>query len=311
MDSDEYFIKRMKSHEKTRLKFDEVYQKYPSCSVYEKEPWTFLKLVLISDYIDVYSNVAKYHFKKIAYFDFFSGPGINYIEKLDLYVGGSPFLAVNNTRKGKEFDDVVLFELDENKCKTLEFVVPTAEVHCLDCNCAAALSIVRDVMKRNKHFLAFIDPEGIEELSWKTLQNLFILNGDIMLNYPYSAVARIHGSYFGNIKDEVKDRFEFLLSNFFGSDDWKEIPPKKQGDSLLDLYISKLRKYYQTLEIIKLGQESGGFKIHIIFGTKKESPKWFDAVKNAKTHVLNVNFTNLKTIAEILRGKQSQLGDFM
>ena len=310
MDLDEFFRKRMAEHKDVRSVYENIKSKLSKCDVYEKEPWTFLKLVIVGYYIGIYSNIAKKYFEKIAFFDLYAGSGINYIDRLKLYLGGSAYLASNQPRRGKEFNEVILFELDNNKCDTLRMVAPDAVVHCMDCNCSEALRIVKETMERNRHYLSFIDPEGVEEVRWNTLENLFRLNGDIMLNYPYSAVARVHGNYFGKLRNDVKEKFEILLNQFFGNDDWKKIQPNRQGDQLLALFVSQLKQFYSTIEVIKLGQERGGFKFHLILGTKSSSAPWFIAIRDLKTKISQVTFTDLERFADIFRGEQEQLTEY-
>ncbi len=311
MDVDDFFKKRIDEHAGARDAYDKAKQKFPDCQLYEKEPWTFLKLVIVGYYMDIYSNIAKKHFKRIAYIDFYAGPGVNYIEKLELYVGGSPYIARNAPRTGKEFDDIILFELDSKKSESLEFIIPDAHVHCLDCNCNDAREIVKQVMQDNRHFLAFIDPEGIGEIKWATLENLFQFNGDCIINYPFSAVAREHGKCYGKHSDEIKKKAGKLLTEFFGNRDWENLNvDEKPGNQLLALYLKQLQVIFPRFEVIQLGQETGGFKFHLIIATKKPVAPWLEAVRNVNRYISEVTFTELRRFADIHRGDQKRLADF-
>ena len=311
MDIDEFFKKRMAEHKGARDAYDKAKQIFPGCKLYEKEPWTFLKLVVVGYYMDIYSNIAKTNFKKIAYIDFYAGPGVNYIEKLKLYVGGSPYIAVNAPRKGKEFDDIILFELDPVKSKSLKLIIPKASIHCLDCNSNDSRKIVNQVMQNNRHYLAFIDPEGIEEIKWSTLENLFQFNGDFIINYPYSAVAREHGKYYGRHPESIRKHAGKLLTEFFGNSDWENLKiDRKRGDQLLELYLKQLQSVFPSYEVVQLGQEKGGFKYHLIIATKKSLAPWFEGVRNVMQYVSKVTFTELKRFAAIYRGEQERLTDY-
>lgn len=312
MDIDDFFKKRMAEHAKVRDAYDMVKQAYPDCKAYEKEPWTFLKLVVVGYYMDVYSNIAKKNFHNIAYFDLFAGPGINYIERLGLYVGGSPYLASNTPKPKKQFNDIILFELDQNKCKTLKLVVPEATVSCLDCNCANALQNVEMAMKRNRHCLAFVDPEGIKEIKWTTLENLFRFKGDVIINYPSSVVERQHGTFFGKQEESIRNRAGMRLTEFFGNRDWENVNPEEnaRGVNLFSLYLEGISKFYPSYEVIELGQERGGYKYHLIIATKKREAPWFSAVRTVKKMVSRVTFIELERFAAIWRGKQKRLTDY-
>jgi len=310
LDIDDFFKKRMAEHASVREAYDTARIAFPDCQLYEKEPWTFLKLVVVRYYIDIYSNIAKSNFKRIAYIDFYAGPGVNYIEKLQLYVGGSPYLARIAPRKGKEFDDIILFEIDPIKSKSLKLIIPEAEVCRLDCNCAQARDIVEQVIQRNQHYLAFMDPEGIEEIKWATLKNLLQFKGDLIINYPYSAVAREHGKYYGNHAEIIKEKSGILLTEFFGNQDWKNLRnDEKRGDQLLELYLKQLRAVFPIYEVIQLGQEEGGFKFHLIIATRSTVAPWFAAVRNVKHFVSKVRFKELVRFADIQRGDQYLLTD--
>ncbi|MHA1864807.1 MAG: three-Cys-motif partner protein TcmP [Candidatus Thorarchaeota archaeon] len=311
MDIDDFFKKRMEEHKGARDAYDRAKKAFPECKLYEKEPWTFLKLVVVGYYIDVYSNIAKKNFKKIAYIDFYAGPGVNYIERLKLYMGGSPFISVHSPRTGKKFDELVLFELDPIKAKSLELVISGAQVHCIDCNSREAQSIIRGALGRNRHYLAFIDPEGIVESKWATLANLFRYNGDVIINYPYSAVAREHGKYYGKHSQNIKEKAGKLLTEFFGNQKWENITTDEgRGDQLLELYLKQLRPIFPSFEVIKLGQEKGGYKFHLIIATKKVAARWLIAVRNVKRYISDAKFDELERFAAIYRGEQERLTDY-
>jgi three-Cys-motif partner protein len=309
---DDFFKERMAEHKGARDAYDKAKQTFPDCQLYEKEPWTFLKLVVVGYYMDVYSNIAKKHFKKIAYIDFYAGPGVNYIERLKLYIGGSPFISINKPRSGKAFDEIILFELDSNKAESLKLIIPEAKVYCLDCNSVGAQKIIEDVMERNRHYLAFIDPEGIKETKWETLHHLFQFNGDVIINYPYSAVAREYGKYYGKrTVESVREKAGKLLTEFYGNHQWESIKNKERiGDQLLELYLEQLQRIFPSFEVIKLGQERGGYKFHLIVATKRVVAPWLVAIKKVKRYISDVTFKELKRFADIYRGEQDRLTDY-
>ena len=311
LDIDEFFKKRMDEHKGAQDAYERAKESFPDCKLYEKEPWTFLKLIVVGYYIDIYTNIAKNYFNRVAYFDFYAGPGVNYIKRLNLYVGGSPYIAKNRPKDAKKFDDLILFELDDIKAKSLQIIIPDAKVNCLDCNSIQSKRIIEKVMSKDQHYLAFIDPEGIEEIKWSTLQHLFQFNGDIIINYPYSAIAREHGKFYGKHIDSIKEKSGNLLTDFFGNTDWKGIGKSmKQGDQLLELFIKQIGNIFPTYEIIQLGQERGGFKFHLIIATKREHAPWFEGVRNVKQFISKTTLTELKRIADVHSGVQKCLTDY-
>jgi three-Cys-motif partner protein len=277
-----------------------------------------MKLLIVAIYVDIYTNIAKKWFKPIVYIDMFAGPGFNYSEELDEVLAGSPLLArimprVLKSGEDKAFDIMLLFDSDALNCQTLNQVMPAAIITCCDSNSVDAIRIISSTMStsRKSHFLAFIDPEGTE-IKWDTLKNLFRLKGDLMINYMYSGVARLVGSYHGT-KGDTKASIERKLTDFFGTDDWKEMPPGSgSAEPLFELYLSRVQNHRAKTIVIPIPSEIGGFQYRIIIAVKetKGGSPWLIPLEQVREKMEKMSYSQLKLIVDIYRKRQMTLEDY-
>ena len=84
------------------------------CSIYEDvHGWSALKLIVLSYYIGVYSNIIPNHFDHMYFVDLFAGCGINRIKKTGDLLAGSPIIAGKFAIK--PFDKMFLIEGDPKR----------------------------------------------------------------------------------------------------------------------------------------------------------------------------------------------------
>ena len=298
--------------------YELVKESISGCKIYEKGPWAFMKLLIVAMYIDIYTNTAKKWFNWILYIDLFAGPGFNRIEELDEVLAGSPLLAqimprVLKSGDRKAFDEILLFDLDPTNCDSLRQILPNATVNCCDSNSEGALSLISSSLMRypRSHYLAFVDPEGLE-IKWSTLKALFSLDGDLIINYMYSGVARLFGSYHGT-KGKTKSSIDNTLTEFFGTQEWKEISQGPGcGELLFDLYLERIKKHRSRVVFVPIPSEVGGFQYRIIIAvkkTKKGSP-WLKPIEQAKDRLERMNHSQLRLVVDIFRKRQSTLDEF-
>ncbi len=298
--------------------YKQVKESLPVSRIYKKGPWVFMKLLIVAIYIDIYTLTAKKWFSPIVYIDLFAGPGFNYSDELDEVLAGSPLLAQIMPRilmsgKNKAFDNMLLFDSEAPNCETLCQVMKNATITCCDSNSDEAIQIIRSVMSSShkSHYLAFIDPEGTE-IKWKSLEVLFRLKGDLMINYMYSGVARLVGSYhgtFGGTKAATGKR----LTDFFGTDEWKQIPlGTGSGEPLFQLYLSRIKNHRSKVIAIPIPSEIGGFQYRIIIAVKetKGGSPWLIPLEQVKERMEKMNYRQLKLIVDIYRKRQMTLEDF-
>jgi three-Cys-motif partner protein len=291
--------------------YNQVKESLPQSRIYQKGPWVFMKLLIVAYYIDIYTNTAKQHFSPVFYIDLFSGPGFNYIEELDEVLAGSPLLAQLMPRSGKEFDSMILFDKNSDNCATLERVMSKATIECYDCNSDIATDLITNTVKKSSrsHFLAFIDPEGLE-VEWNTLESIFKLNGDLMVNYQYNGIARLVGSYH-RTSGRTKISSGLRLTKFFGTEDWKNIT-RNSAEELFKLYLSRIKKHRSKTIVIPVPFEVGGAQYRIIIAAKetKSGSPWLNPMEQVRKRCEKMTYRQLENLVETYRKRQSTLDDF-
>jgi len=316
MDDFEWWRKRVEKlagkKQEIRNLWREVKRIIPSARIYEKQPWAFDKLVLLSYYIDIYTTAIRSGpFEHIVYIDLFAGSGFNKIEGFDEVVAGSPLLAQMMPRTGKGFDSMILFELDKSRAETLNLLLPKAQVHALDCNSAEALRRISKELKRPKtHFLAFVDPEGID-CEWPTIELLLKYQGDLIINCQYGGLARIVGTFHGNCEESKRESIRQTVTKFYGNKDWESVSPEYElAKGLKEIYLRQVRRFRDEIIVTTMGQEGGGFRYAIVVGTRLTSggSPWLRGVRDAAERIMKSRHSELQKWIEVYRGKRDCVG---
>lgn len=318
--SDEKFWKRR--IERLAGKKQEIRNLYDKVkiAVYTKGPWAFKKLLVVDYYIDIFTNIAKCHFKNVVYFDLLAGCGFTRIDDYDEIVAGSALLSMISPRtlksgERRSFDSIVLVEKDLKKCASLEKILPNSDVICEDCNSIMVKNEIEEKMKADDSiYLAFVDPERIE-IHWSTLETLFNCHGDLMINYQYSGVARAVGK-FHTTHGKAKQGYHRRIQHYFGNDKWSSIPyPLPEGElaeRLYNLYKSQLVTYRPRIVAFPI-IGNPGFQYRILIAAKETgggSP-WLHAMEKLREKVDKMSSEQLATFIEIYRGKgQKSLSEF-
>ncbi len=282
---------------------------------YRQGYWTLLKLALLAYYIDVYTIIAKSYFNRIIYIDLFAGCGINEIDVKGRkeIVLGSAMLAKKVPRVGKEFDKLILVETNEESAKMLEEILPDAHIISDDCNKPAVLREITDEINKvdKTHFLALMDPEGLE-LKWNTVETLLKLTGDSIINYMCAGVGRNWGTYCSEkTQESVKRSLENTITEFFGCRDWKNCPPPNQGGSaefLFELYLQRVKKFKENAIPVKVSGIKG-FHYHLILAVRrtKGTQGWIEAIYRAKKRIEETTEQDIEKLLDISQGRQAQL----
>lgn len=280
--------------------------------------WSFQKLLTLSYYIAVYTNIAKSNFSDIFYIDLFAGDGFNFLRGINEAIVGSPVIAHivprKKTQKGlsKEFDELILVENDKEKAVRLAKVIPdNAVIFQKDANDPEVMDYIEQRMKACKkpHYFVFIDPYCMQ-IKWSTLERLLNLPGDLIINFMTTPISRVWGSFHSEVKEDPPSRDQF--DEFFGDDSWLKIPPARDGGSIEDLlkiYIEKIRQYRKKIIPIKVRGLTGNFCYHMIVATKEYCP-WEDAIQRVKSKVESVTDRKIKELFDIFNGRQGTIDDF-
>ncbi|MEM3907069.1 MAG: three-Cys-motif partner protein TcmP [Nitrososphaerota archaeon] len=265
---------------------------------YPAREWAILKLAILAYYVAVYTNIIKNYFDKAYYFDLFAGPGLNKIEELNLILFGSPLIADRVPKK--KFDKLYLFEAKSEYAEALRKLLPHAKVKCEDVNGPEFKTIVESLCKDSSvHFLAFVDPEGLE-IEWETLQHLFQFTGDIIINCQCTGIARhaLKG-------DKTSARAIERLQRFFGTDEWKSC---KDEEELFELYLERIRQYREIVIPIKVTSPYR-FYYYIVVAVRKTrgSQKWISVIEDTKEKIEKIKPEELENIVRRLSGGQEKL----
>ena len=283
--------------------------------IYVKGPWAFKKLLILAIYIDIFTNVAKDHRKNLVYIDLLAGPGFNYIVDFDLVIAGSPLLAAIIPRVLKSgslnsFDRMILVDNDPENCESLKQIL-AADILCADCNSDTVYDTIISAMKPpDSLFLVFVDPEGLE-VQWRTMERVFGLPGDFVINYPYSGVARTCGRVDAEC-GPLKESLGRPLDNFFGTSDWRQLDSGEGiGDRLYNFYLERLKKYRSEVVEFPI-MMVGGSQYRILVAARKTqggSP-WLKPVAKLKKRIESISDGQLDRLVDVYKGKQRQLTDF-
>jgi len=280
--------------------------------------WSFLKLLTLAYYINVYTTIAQKNFSDIFYIDLFAGDGFNNLRGLNEVIAGSPVIAriapQKETKEGisKDFTEFILVEQDAKKAERLSKIMPeNATIFTKDANDSAVMEYIEKRMAacRKPHYFAFIDPYCMQ-IKWSTLERLMNLPGDLIINFMTTPISRVWGSFHSEVKEDKPGRE--IFDEFFGDDSWLHVPPARDGgkvEDLLEIYVNKIEPYRKKRIPIKVRGLSGNFCYHMIVVTKEYCP-WEDAINRVKTRVESVTDARIKNLFDIFNGRQGTLDDF-
>ncbi len=232
------------------------YEVYGGTSAfYEANPWTIVKLLFLKMYIrDVYTPIIGRKYPSMVYIDLFSGPGVDRFKiNRDRYTVffGSPLIAA--VFASYPFTKIILNDLgkwtDVLEQRMRAVAGDSVVVFRDDAN--SVVNDVKGILKGLKneyggtHFLAFLDPEGLE-LRWKTIRTLISLEkegiaGDFIVLFQGYEVARNAGVVRKHgLKNKRSSKILDRLNDFFCNGAWLQICREQDHglpSALLKLYM--------------------------------------------------------------------------
>lgn len=314
MDDFDWLKDKVKRLAGSKEKYRDICNKSNS-KTYNKGLWAFWKLLIHAYYVDIFTNVAKKHKSNVVYIDLLAGPGINYLEDLDLYIAGSPLIAKHAPRitkdgRSKAFDKMVLVDKDQECCLNLEKMLD-CKILCADCNSTEVMSEIVSVMKPKQSLsLTFLDPEGTQ-VHWSTMEKLFRFPGDFIINYPWSGVARFARGYHGT-SGKGRKKSGKRLDSFFGDTSWRNVPEDSSAEWLYDFYLNRLEKHKSEVVEFRISMKGGG-QYRILIATRKTrggSP-WLDPVRELRDRLDGITDETLTKLVDVYKGKQRPLTDWI
>lgn len=260
--------------------------------------WTEKKLDILGHYIATSSTaMAKRPWRRRIYIDLQAGPGKNRIDPSGRVVLGSPLLALT---QGQGYTDYRFVEQDRiladalRKRSEATGRISPKDIMVDDCN-AAVDRIVREIEEIDREYrpgiwpslsLVFLDPEGLE-LHWRTVNLLAnTLRADFIINFSTGGLRRVAGEAFQKPESSVADR----VNKFFGTEDWREIPLKRDGtmpvNEWIEFYQNRLSDIgykWGTESSVKIKTDYGVELYRLLFASKHELgvKLWEEARKNA------------------------------
>lgn len=206
-------------------------------------PWTRLKLAILGDYLNFYTNALKNTPFTLHYADAFAGTGDQSFEVPE----GQELIFQIEDMEGSvkvalgidpPFDRYHFNDLSEEHCQAIH------EVVACDTDKASRTKITRmdgnDFVKqfcqeltRNDRAILFIDPYSTE-LAWETLQSVAASGQiDLWLLFPISALLRMTPKDPGKLDPSWEKKINRLL----GTDSWVDALYKpKPGPHIEDLF---------------------------------------------------------------------------
>lgn len=272
--------------------------------VYEKDDvWTVKKLLAIDGYIEPFCRIARRHFPRWVYVDFFAGPGLmrfasDKFKKKHL-CKGSPLIPLFISDKFP-FKEYFFFDSDETRTQLLAQridrmreearVNSSVTIHppeALEFQHAASKLYGKAGMIRNRPLsLVVIDPEGYEGVPWESVSEV-LTNGRVDLIFTFMTFGIIRN------KNRVSEEGDSVLSRnldvFFGDRGWRKI----ENDKIVDYYCNKIR--------------SLGYKVRTIPVHEKGERKVYDIILASKDDTVEKIFGQLKARLDELTSEM--LGD--
>ncbi|MEM3553648.1 MAG: three-Cys-motif partner protein TcmP [Candidatus Bathyarchaeia archaeon] len=267
---------------------------------YPAHSWTILKLSILAYYIDLYTVIIKSRYEHAFYLDLCAGCGLNRIEETGDIVLGSACIADRIPRVDKKFDQLILFEQDEQRAAAIKKILPTARVENADSNSPILTNILRGIDNvPRSHFLAFVDPEA-DEIYWATIETLLKTRGDILINYMCTSIRRIWGN-----ACRGEEKFIERMNRFFGDDSWRSCV---QAEDLFTIYLEKIQRHKEVVIPIEV-KGPKGFHYHVIVAVRKTkgAQQWIQAIEKAKYSIEKASHEDAEEFLRIFSGKQKTL----
>ena len=217
--------------------------------------WAQDKLFYVKHYVDTFENsMREKPWRARIYIDLFAGPGKCQDRKTKEYFLGSPLLALTTEHPFTKyfFVDLDGENLDALRIRSSAATVPKDRIRFLvgDAN-EKVQDITYEISNIDKPYipgvwntlsLAFLDPNGVEELRWDIVSTLAQMKKmDLIIHYSQQGVERL-------VKRSVDSQKETALDRFFGGAGWRDIYNKFKDSAggyhrpLINHYKSNLKQ---------------------------------------------------------------------
>jgi three-Cys-motif partner protein len=264
--------------------------------------WSLKKEIALMFWTYTFQQIAHKWFDSYYYIDLFAGSGLMKAE--NSFFVGSPIVAVSSTVKDKEFSKYICIEENESRAKALDnrmkaiclhYGTCKAEVYQADSNAELENILKENSPKGKTCFLAFVDPQGITDLKWKTLETLLKHGkGDIILNFPTMSVNR----------NLTIPECRPVLTEFLGNN--KRIG--KTVDEVFNGYKSRISQYRKDVDSLEVIDEHNHRLYDLVFTTSSLGMK--NALDDMKERLNEIKTRDIHGLYEVVAEGQKQLLDF-
>ena len=221
---------------------------------------------------------------------------------------GSPIVAIGSSLPDTKFSQYICFEQDKSRSLALEkraeiaskyFETSKPVVLNQDCNEGMDQVLREYCNSRKSCFLAFVDPQGVSDLKWCTLEKLLKRSkGDLILNFPTSGIIR-------NLTNpECAD----VLTGFFGDDTWHGL---KNTDGVLQYFMNKISLISvegrtRTVDYLPVFDEYNHRLYDLIFATGSAGMK--NALDDLKNRLAKIKTRDFREIHSYRRPAEATYG---
>ena len=273
-------------------------------------PWSAIKLLMHALYVPLYTRIIHaYGYSPIYYIDLFSGCGIDSIQVrgTQLLMPGSPVIAAALAQP--QFDKIICVEKDRKYAtalrERLKALVPPDKIHVINDDVNTAIDLITALLddQPRAHYLAFIDPYGLE-LNWNTLAKLLSYRGDLWVLYQTREVARVRGQPGSTAR----------MTLFFGDERWREFVSEYE---LLLYYCFKIQTHGRPSVrrnfVIPIAIKGRGFSYHLIFAARETAggSPWVSVICEYKSRIEKYTPRYVKYAIDIALGRVQALSEFL
>lgn len=273
--------------------------------------WAQDKLFYVKHYIGTFEkSMRTKQWRSRIYIDLFAGSGKCLDRKTKEYFLGSPLLALTTEYP---FTDYFFVDMDKENIEALKIRsnatgIAANKIHFLtgDAN-EKVHEITREIRQIDKPYipnvwpslnLAFLDPNGVEELKWDIVAELAQMKRmDLIIHYSQQGVERL-------VKNSVNSPNATALDRFFGDDGWREVY-KQHKDSVAGYHRPLINYYKSKLKMLDYVEVKDDEEIWTepLMRNQKNAPLY--RLLFASKNELGVKFW--KDITKIKRSGQIQL----
>lgn len=266
--------------------------------------WTGIKLFCLHFYIYVYSTIIRDWLpalgkEAMVYVDILAGSGLNKIRPIGEFLPGSTILAARVPTK--PFDFILALENDGNRSSALRLrladILPSDRFKVISYNADLSQNaILRELQERRAHYLAFVDYEAVSGFSWKGLERLLEMGGDILITLLPGIVRQLGRRLEADIRS---------VSMIIGEDLATTV---NSEDELVRGYSKKIRRHRKNVLEIPIRSETG-YHYHLIFAARETRGKtpWWKAVKQLRKKVLRLTDRDVIRVFDQIRGGQQTI----